>query len=307
MRLNLLLLAILVTCLVGGCSGSPVPAPGPGPTPNPFEPTPTTLALPVTGSHNGGGTSVTWSPSGKWIAISTGNGVYLYDGNPQDPPKIVKLGQAFRYAGFGKTDNLVVLIDSHFTVTDRDIEAGNDIERRGIIEIDQIDGLCPDGKFETYPQNFQLVCLDQPGKEGLEKVRDSFLTNHAALHREWVSADGSLWGVAYNIGHVEADVYNIATGAKIATYATPEAVVPDFFPDFSLALSSGGELVAVGDFAGDVTVWNASSKKILYDCKADFPVKQMSFSPDHKKLALIDEEDHTVLELAGSGCNIHPF
>jgi WD40 repeat protein len=214
--------------------------------------------------------------------------------------------KAFRYAAFGKTDNLLVMVDSNFRVTLWDLEADNLVEMRDSTQIDQIQDLCPEGKVEVYPEHLQLVCLDEHIKGDLEKVRKTFLDSHKFFHREWISADGSVWGVAFNNGHVEADIYDIDKGNKVGSYETPEAVVPSPLPDFSLALSRDGKLVAVGDFAYNVTVWNTKTQTIVYDCKTYFPIKHMSFSPDDHKLALVDEEDHAVMDLSGSGCTISP-
>ncbi len=308
MRTTFLLKAILIFCLLTGCTGPGTPVPGSEnqPTPNPYEPTPTDALVPATGLHNNGGTGVAWSPSGKWIAIPTGNGVFIYDSNNLALVRRMKKGTAFRYAAFGTTDNLLVMVDSNFRVTSWDLDADNLVEIRDSTQIDQIQDLCPEGKVEVYPEHLQLVCLDEENKGDLEKVRKTFLDSHKFFHREWISADGTLWGVAFNNGHVEAEIYSISEGTRVGVYKTPEAVVPSPLPDFSLALSRDGELVAIGDFAYNVTVWNTNSKKIVYDCKTYFPVKHMSFSPDDHKLALVDEEDHAVMDLTGSGCTISP-
>ena len=308
MRTNFLLHVILISCLLAGCtaSGTLNPSAGDQPTPNPYEPTPTKALVPPTGLHNYGGTGVAWSPSGKWIAVPTGAGVSIYDSSNLALVRVLKQEKAFRYAGFGTADNLLVMVDSNFVVTLWDLDADELVEIRDSTQIDQIQDLCPTGKVEVYPEHLQLVCLDEHGKKGLENVRKMILNGQKIFHREWVSADGSLWGVAYNNGHVEADVYDIAAGTRVGSYKTPEAVVPSSMPDYSLALSKDGKLLAIGDFAYNVTVWNTSSQKIVYDCKASFPIKHMSFSPDNHKLALVDEEDHAVLDLTGPGCTILP-
>jgi WD40 repeat protein len=220
--------------------------------------------------------------------------------------RVLKPEKAFRYAAFGTTDNLLVMVDSNFIVTLWDLDADNLVEIRDSTQIDQIQNLCPDGKVEVYPEHLQLVCLDDHGKADLKKVRKAILDSRNIYHREWISADGSLWGIAFFNGHVEADIYDISKGTRVGTYSTPEAVVARTLPDFSLALSKNGELVAIGDYASNVTVWNTSSQKIVYDCKATFSIKHMSFSPDNHKLALVDEQDHAVLDLTGSGCTIFP-
>jgi WD40 repeat protein len=308
MRTNFLLHVILIACLVTGCTASGTPTPGTGnqPTPNPYEPTPTDALVPATGSHNYGGFGVAWSPSGKLIAIPTGNGVFIYDSNTLALVRVMKKEKAFRYAAFGLTDNLLVMVDSNLIVTLWDLDADNLVEIRDSTQIDQIQHLCPDGKVEVYPEHLQLVCLDDHGVAALEQIRKTILDGQKIFHKEWVSADGSFWGIAYNNGHVEADIYNIAGGAKVGTYKTPEAVVPSTMPDFSLALSKDGQLVAIGDFAYNVTVWNTSTQKKVFDCKTFFPVKNMSFSPDNHKLALVDEQDHAVMDLTGLGCTIFP-
>jgi WD40 repeat protein len=307
MRTNFLLQAILISCLLTGCTayGTPTPGSGNQPTPNPFEPTPTERLVPVTGPHNNGGTGVAWSPTGKWMAIPTGSGVFVYDSNNLGVVFRKKEGTAFRYAAFGTTDNLLVMVDVNFRVILWDLETDNLVELRDSTQIDQIQNLCPEGKVEVYPQHLQLVCLDEDSQGDLEKVRKTFLDSHKFFHREWISEDGSVWGVAFNNGHVKAEIYNISEGTRLGVYETPEAVVPSSLPDFSLAISTGGELVAVGDFAYNVTVWNTSSKKIVYDCKTYFPIKHMSFSPDNHKLALVDEADHAVMDLTGKGCQIN--
>jgi WD40 repeat protein len=306
MRTTFLLHAILISCLLAGCtaSGNPTIGGENQPTPNPYEPTPTKALVPATGPHNDGGTGVAWSPSGKWIAIPTGTGVSIYDSSNLALVRVLKQEKAFRYAGFGTTDNLLVMVDSNFVVTLWDLDDDNLVEIRDSSQIDQIQDLCPEGKVEFYPEHLQLVCLDDHGEADLKKVRTTILDSHNIYHREWISADGSLWGIAFYNGHVEADIYNIAKGTRVGIYKTPEAIVPRTLPDFSLALSMDGELIAIGDYAYNVTVWNTNTKKIVYDCKATFPVKHMSFSPDKQKLALVDEQDHAVLNLTGSGCTI---
>jgi len=281
------------------------PTPDPGPTPNPFELTPTSSAIvPVTG---GGGFTVAWSPSGKWIDISTKKGVTIYNGNNLRWVKIVTTNQSLRDSGFGINDNVVVMIDSNYNVTTWDLDTSEQLELRNFIEIKQIADLCPEGKFETYPENHQLVCLDEGGQADLDNSRHAFFKQRLLVEPpEWVSSDGSTWAIAYNTGHVVVEVYKIASGKKIDQFRTPDAVLKYFPLDFSLTLSADGKLVAVGDYADNVTIWNTGSQKLLYKCKTEFPIKHMSFSPDSQKLALIDENDLAVLDLTGTGCTFVP-
>jgi WD40 repeat protein len=186
MHTNRLLLTILISCLVAGCTASGTPTTGAGnlPTPNPYEPTPTNALVPSTGRHNGGGSGVAWSPSGKWIAIPTGNGVLIYGSNNLEFVRGLKPEKAFRYAAFGTADNLLVMVDANFTVTSWDLDANELVEIRDSTQIDQIQNLCPEGKVEVYPEHLQLVCLDPHGKDNLEKVRKPFLDSHSFFHRE---------------------------------------------------------------------------------------------------------------------------
>jgi WD40 repeat protein len=315
MRTNFLLQVILISCLVTGCCDVCAPGlyPDPGtagqPTPNPFEPTPTKISFPIPLTNkNGGGAAVAWSPSGKWIVIPTNDGVKIYNADTLNESMTIKRGQAFQLAGFGMTDTVVVMVDMNLMVTSYDLALGEDLERRDSVQIAQISNLCPEGKFEAYPEHILLVCLDKKGPARLDRARQAFFKENLLLEQqpEWVSADGSLWAIAHNTGHVVADVYNIPKGAKFRQFRTIEEVVKTPTPDFSIAISTDGELVAVGDFAYNITVWNTRTQMIVYDCKGYFPIKHMSFSPNNHKLALIDDYHHAVLDLTGSGCTILP-
>jgi WD40 repeat protein len=311
MRSNPLLLAILITCLLanfcGACTAIPIPTntTEDQPTPNPFELTPTSdVIIPVTGS---GGYTVAWSPSGKWIAISTKKGVNIYSGNDLHWVKILKTSQAFRDTGFGMHDNLVVMVDSSYTVTTWDLDTSEQLELRSFVEIDEIPDLCPEGKFETYPENHLLVCLDEDSQANLDNIRHKFFQQRMLVEPpESVSADGSLWAIAYNTGHVVVEIYKIANGKKVDQFRTPDGVLKTFSLDFSLSLSADGNMVAIGDYAGHVTVWNTSSQELLYKCKTNFLIKHMSFSPDSQKLALIDEKHLATLDLTGPDCIFFP-
>jgi WD40 repeat protein len=220
----------------------------------------------------------------------------------------VKTNQSLRDSGFGLKDNLLIMIDSSYTATTWDLDTSEQLELRNFIEINQIPDLCPEGKFETYPENHELVCLDEGGQADLDNSRHAFFKQRLLVEPpEWISDDGSTWAIAYNTGHVVVEVYNIASGKKIGQFRTQDGVLKYFSPDFSLALSADGKLVAVGDYAGNVTIWNTSSKKLLYKCKAEFLIKHMSFSPNSLKLALIDEKHLGILNLTGPGCTFFPL
>jgi hypothetical protein len=198
------------------------------------------------------------------------------------------------------------MVDGEYTATTRDVDNDEQVERRDIVEINQISGLCPSGKFETYPENLWLVCLDKKGVAELDNVRNKFYkTRRLFQPPEAISSNGSVWAIAYNNnGHVIAEVYDIAKGTRISQFKTPRAVKMVWQPDFSIALSSNGEMVAIADFADHVTVWNTSTQAELHDCKTNFPIQHMSFSPNSQRLALIDDKNHAVLELTAHNCQI---
>jgi len=274
------------------------------PTQNPFELTSTPQVLiPVTG---GGGNKVAWSPSGKWIIIPSNHGVFIFDASTLLLNRFSNPDQSFLDAAYGLHDNLVVMVDGEYTAISRDVDADQQVERRDIVEIDQISGLCSPGKVETYPDNLWLVCLDKKGVADLNNVRNKFYkTRRLILPPEAISSNGSVWAIAYNNnGHVIAEVYDIAKGTRINQFTTPRGVKMVWRPDFSVALSSNGEMVAIADYADHVTVWNTRTQAELYDCKADFPIQHMGFSPNNQRLALIDDKNHVVLELTGQGCQI---
>ena len=198
------------------------------------------------------------------------------------------------------------MIDGRYVAILWDITADKPVDRRDFQQISQIKNLCPKGKPALYYKIHQVVCLDKQNQDNLETVRTTFFNNNPEfLPPETVSPDGALWAVGgYNSNHVDVDVYSIADNNFLDHYQADNSTLFSFQPEYSLAFSPNAALLAVGEDSGKVTVWQIKTNQLQYSCDAAFQVKDLAFSPDNQKLALIDKGHRAIMDLTAPGCTI---
>lgn len=126
----------------------------------------------------------------------------------------------------------------------------------------------------------QCVKIENP------RLKDGYVAGNILNILAYMQAD--LTGYDYsNLTIWQAFLRDVDLHAVNFAFADiAKTIFTETFPSiFSVALSKDGELLAMGDYASDIHVWQLADRKKLFTCKGHTgPVWGLAFSPDGKTL-----------------------
>jgi WD40 repeat protein len=271
----------------------------------------------------GGNRSLALSPDGKTLCVTDGNALVFWDIPSQTmrssiyPPLLGRI----RLLGYGKDNKtLAFLVRKTSLVRPQEQFPVSyvvwDIANRAIINQWSLEAALSLDYPIAYSADGQWLAAYHDKRVSVWQT-----TSGKRIHHFAVSPSSGVRGaVAAFSAHTHLLAYASRDGiyiwdlsqqryVQILKGTKAVAVVPRRAPIRCLAFSSDDSLLAAGDGAGNIQVWNLNSGGLLYQIHAHDSVQGLTFSPDSKLLVSWGLEDHTIglwNALSGQPCCLQP-
>ncbi|MDE0323976.1 MAG: sigma-70 family RNA polymerase sigma factor [Candidatus Poribacteria bacterium] len=227
------------------------------------------------GVMGGSDRAVAFSPDGKRLAVATGAGIWIYDGQTYHELTLLtghtSIARAVAFSPDGKT---LASSEEDGAVKLWNLETGDVTTLVGHMYVADSVAFSPDGKMLASGSWDGTVKLwDTENGQNLA----TFAAHKSRVFSVAFSPDGKT--VAAGAEDHSIRLWDIETGRNIATLTGHKDKV------FSVAFSPDGEILASGDHDDTVKVWHVSTGRNLHTFKHRERVFSVAFSPDGKRLA----------------------
>ncbi len=242
-----------------------------------------------------------WSPDGKWFAVSSSLGVWLYNaGNPQGEPRLFSTGTVPDQVFFTE-DELYLLVRSCSTCSDRfvlmfDLDSGELVRQQSFSDVNLVLVFSPDGsRYASYTdsnglQVWNALADDDPIT--LQPADENLVWNQLAF-----MPDGRLWVSA--IGPPDVSVVEIHdVTARSLVKEVPNSLrylqAPLFSPDGNWTAVTGLN----ADFETVLSIYDSRQRVVLQETLG-YEDRSTRLSADGRSIIYVDRNNRVrVLELA---------
>jgi WD40 repeat protein len=261
-------------------------------TPGESIPTPELVSLqmmtPVTRLGKGAASSLALSADGKWLAVNTPLGVYVYETETQNEIWFLPLGNAqWRVLDFSPNGDRLAIGSQNGGVLVVRSDTGKTLYHIATEESGQPDW-SPDGtKLLTGAGCEEVRVWDGNSGELIQTVQEVKCNNVVpGIVRAVWSRDGQHIYVNENYGNVLAyDAKNYQPMAGYEPHPPEYSFGLDIIPSPTedlLALENGLSIAILNSRTGEIV-------KMLASTQTAIPVRNISWSPDGKSIAAIDD------------------
>ena len=242
------------------------------------------------GVMGGSDRAVAFSPDGKRLAVATGVGIWIYDGQTyHELALLTGHTGVVRTVAFSPDGKILASGEEDGTIKLWNLETGNVTTLAGnLFHVDCV-AFSPDGKMLASGSWDGLVKLwDIESGQNLATFAGRELWNTENGRKKFVGYQSRVFSVAFSPdGKTVASgaqdrvirLWDVETGQNISTLTGHEDVV------FSVAFSPDGKTLASGAQDDTVKMWDVLTGRNLQTFKYRERVFSVAFSPDGKVLA----------------------
>jgi WD40 repeat protein len=259
-------------------------------TPTPSN-TPTQTPTPLPEPH-----SVSWSADGKWLAVGTLNGVYLYNAaDLNSPPKQIGSAEDIARLRFNPKQNSLLAVQRQgFKGVDwLDIETGEIVHSFDGGHI----GWSGDGSQFAVASPGSIMVYNTETGERLNTLSSwSSVPEEASLNAVALNGSGSQ-AFAADRGML---LWNVA-GGQHTFLARGDMENPGRV--YAVAFSPDNSRVVIGDSRGNIQMWDAASRQRVRSAirgegvSTSNQVNAITFSPDGKQIATAESEPQGIVRI----------
>ncbi len=220
--------------------------------------------------------ALAWSPDGRYIACAAGETIHLYTAGLEEQARI-QTGYWTTSLAFNPESRLLAAAGKDGVIRIWDIQRGTlsleiPAHKKGVNAV----AFSPDGRYLASAGNDAIARIWDPnsGEQLTQMIGGTYAVPAIAFDN-----DGNALAIA------NGDVIrfrDVETGRFVKTYRSQE-------PNYSLAISPDGELLAAGGLSNNIHLWQLAlnAKPVILAPLENSPslVWSLSFSPDGNLLA----------------------